>query len=246
MAAVAPVLFPEMKRRGSQRRRAGVAALGLRRDERDHPAQPGADHHRLGDRRVDRRAVHRRPAARPGAGDRAGPRRLVALARRERSASARPRREIGRTFVIALPALLLPFVIRSAVVEGVATATEVSTIGIAYATVCGLLIYRQFDWRRLYPMLVETACAVGRDPADHRHGDRHGLGADPVGLLAPARAGDGERAGRQLRLPDDLDRGLRGAGQRAGGHPGDRAVRAAAVPDRQGRARATRCTMRWW
>ena len=42
-----------------------------------------------------------------------------------------------------------------------ATATEVSTIGIAYACSCGLLIYRQFDWRRLYPMLLETACLSG-------------------------------------------------------------------------------------
>ena len=42
------------------------------------------------------------------------------------------RREIVRAFVVALPALALPFVIRAAVVEGVATATEVSTIGIVY------------------------------------------------------------------------------------------------------------------
>ena len=41
--------------------------------------------------------------------------------------------EIGRAFLIALPAMALPFVIRAAVVEGVATATEVSTIGIVYA-----------------------------------------------------------------------------------------------------------------
>jgi tripartite ATP-independent transporter DctM subunit len=70
-------------------------------------------------------------------------------------------RQIGRAFVVALPALLLPFVIRSAVVEGVATATEVSTIGIAYATVMGLLVYRHFEWRRLYPMLLETASLSG-------------------------------------------------------------------------------------
>ncbi|HLX17729.1 MAG TPA: TRAP transporter large permease subunit [Bradyrhizobium sp.] len=69
--------------------------------------------------------------------------------------------EIVRTFVIALPALALPFVIRAAVVEGIATATEVSTIGIVYGFVVGLLIYRQFDWRRLMPMLVETACLSG-------------------------------------------------------------------------------------
>jgi tripartite ATP-independent transporter DctM subunit len=69
--------------------------------------------------------------------------------------------EIVKTLVIALPALALPFVIRYAVVEGIATATEVSTIGIVYAFVVGLLVYRQFDWRRLMPMLIETACLSG-------------------------------------------------------------------------------------
>jgi tripartite ATP-independent transporter DctM subunit len=70
-------------------------------------------------------------------------------------------REIGRAFLIALPAIALPFVIRAAVIEGVATATEVSTIGIAYSALAGLLIYRKFDWRRVYPMLVETAALSG-------------------------------------------------------------------------------------
>jgi tripartite ATP-independent transporter DctM subunit len=69
--------------------------------------------------------------------------------------------QIARTFIIALPALALPFVIRAAVVEGIATATEVSTIGIVYAVLAGLLLYRQFDWRRLLPMLIETACLSG-------------------------------------------------------------------------------------
>jgi tripartite ATP-independent transporter DctM subunit len=69
--------------------------------------------------------------------------------------------QIGRTFVVALPALALPFVIRAAVVEGIATATEVSTIGIVYGFIVGLLIYRQFNWRRLMPMLIETACLSG-------------------------------------------------------------------------------------
>jgi tripartite ATP-independent transporter DctM subunit len=69
--------------------------------------------------------------------------------------------EVARSFIVALPALALPFVIRAAVVEGIATATEVSTIGIVYGLVIGLLVYRQFDWRRLAPMLVETACLSG-------------------------------------------------------------------------------------
>jgi tripartite ATP-independent transporter DctM subunit len=72
-----------------------------------------------------------------------------------------PRRQVARLFVIAFPALALPFVIRAAVVEGVATATEVSTLGIVYAIVAGLVIYRQFDWRRIVPMLVATASLSG-------------------------------------------------------------------------------------
>ena len=64
-----------------------------------------------------------------------------------RSPNARRPREIAWSFLVALPALALPFVIRSAVIEGVATATEVSTIGIVYSILVGLLVYRRFDWR---------------------------------------------------------------------------------------------------
>jgi tripartite ATP-independent transporter DctM subunit len=69
--------------------------------------------------------------------------------------------EVARAAAVALPALVLPFIIRGAVVEGVATAVEVSTIGIAYTVLAGLLIYRRFDWRRLGPMLVDTVSLSG-------------------------------------------------------------------------------------
>src|SRR5204863_247998 len=71
------------------------------------------------------------------------------------------KREILRSFVVALPALALPFLIRAAVVEGVATATEVSTIGIVYSAAAGLLVYRRFDWAALRPMLVSAAALSG-------------------------------------------------------------------------------------
>ncbi len=61
----------------------------------------------------------------------------------------------------ALPALLLPFAIRAAVVEGVATATEVSTLGVAYALLAGALFHRPVAWRRIVPALVETAALSG-------------------------------------------------------------------------------------
>ena len=68
---------------------------------------------------------------------------------------------IGKTLVIALPGLTLPFVIRYTVIEGIATATEVSTVGVVYTALLGLIVYRQFDWRRLYPILVETVSLTG-------------------------------------------------------------------------------------
>lgn len=72
-----------------------------------------------------------------------------------------PGAQILRASFLALPGLILPFAIRSAVVDGVATATEVSTVGILYSLIVGPLVYRQFDWRRVYPSLVATASLSG-------------------------------------------------------------------------------------
>jgi tripartite ATP-independent transporter DctM subunit len=68
---------------------------------------------------------------------------------------------ILKTFLVALPALILPLVIRFAVVEGIATATEVSTVGVVYTLIVGPIVYRTLDWRRLYPLLVDTAVLSG-------------------------------------------------------------------------------------
>jgi len=69
--------------------------------------------------------------------------------------------QIAKALAIAVPALALPVVIRTVVVEGVATATEVSTVGVVYTLIAGIVIYRQFDTRRLLPMLVDTAALSG-------------------------------------------------------------------------------------
>ncbi len=90
---------------------------------------------------------------------------LVAFLRAKGDIGRAPRRatvrEVMRAFIAAVPALVLPLLIRWAVVTGVATATEVSTIGIVYTVLISLLVYRRFDWRRLLPVLVETASLSG-------------------------------------------------------------------------------------
>ena len=68
---------------------------------------------------------------------------------------------IGRTLLLAVPALVLPFLIRSAVTGGVATATEVSTIAVLYALFIGVVLYGGIGWRKLYDMFVETAALTG-------------------------------------------------------------------------------------
>ncbi|MDT7839067.1 TRAP transporter large permease subunit (plasmid) [Aquabacterium sp. OR-4] len=77
-------------------------------------------------------------------------------------AVARPTaRIIGRLALVAAPALVLPFLIRSAVGSGVATATEVSTIAVLYAMLIGQVLYGGIGLKRLYAMLVETAALSG-------------------------------------------------------------------------------------
>ncbi|WP_020697497.1 TRAP transporter large permease subunit [Reyranella massiliensis] len=70
-------------------------------------------------------------------------------------------RLIGRTALIAAPALVLPFLIRSTVSGGVATATEVSTIAVLYAAFIGVVLYGGISLKRSYAMLVETAALTG-------------------------------------------------------------------------------------
>jgi tripartite ATP-independent transporter DctM subunit len=68
---------------------------------------------------------------------------------------------VGRLGLLSAPILILPFVIRGAVVEGVATATEVATIGIAYVLIVTLVLDRRFDWKRFYAALKDASSLTG-------------------------------------------------------------------------------------
>ena len=162
MAAVAPVLFPEMKRRGA--RPGDLVALLASTGAQTETIPPSLVLITIGSVTGVSISALFTGGLLPGIVLAVTLSALVwwryrseDLGHVKRASGA----DIARTFVVALPALALPFVIRAAVVEGIATATEVSTIGIVYGLVVGLLIYRQFDWRRLMPMLIETACLSG-------------------------------------------------------------------------------------
>ena len=162
MAAVAPVLFPEMRKRGAKD--GDLVALLATSGAQTETIPPSLVLITIGSVTGVSIAALFTGGMLPG---------LVLAAtlcgvvwyryRNEDLSQVRKatRSEIGRAFVVALPAVALPFVIRAAVVEGVATATEVSTLGIAYALICGVVFYRQMQWRRMVPMLVETAALTG-------------------------------------------------------------------------------------
>ncbi len=162
MAAVVPVLFPEMEKRGM--RRGELVALLAATGAQTETVPPSLILITIGSVTGVSIAALFTGGLLPGlvvglilcvvvwAGARRGD---VAPASRASAGT------IARSFVVAIPALVLPLVIRGAVVEGVATATEVSTIGVAYAVVAGLLVYRRFDWARLAPMMVQTVSLSG-------------------------------------------------------------------------------------
>ncbi|MEA4838837.1 MAG: TRAP transporter large permease subunit [Rhodospirillaceae bacterium] len=162
MAAVAPALFPEMEKRGSQRGEliALLSASGAMSDT----IPPSLFLITLG-------AVCGVSIAALFTGG-LMPAAFLALcmavvvffkSRNENLDGVRrfTKKEVTRLFIIAAPALALPFIIRFAVIEGIATATEVSTLGIAYSIIIGALLYRDGDWKRFYPALIETASLAG-------------------------------------------------------------------------------------
>lgn len=161
MAAIAPVLFPEMRKRGADE--GDLVALLSATGAQTETVPPSLVLITIGSATGVSIAALFTGGLLPGAVLAAIL--LVIIYRRYRhedlsGVRKASRREIYRAFFYALPALALPFVIRAAVVEGVATATEVSVIGIAYALLIGL-IYGRYDWKRLGPILVETATLSG-------------------------------------------------------------------------------------
>jgi tripartite ATP-independent transporter DctM subunit len=162
MAAVAPALFPEMQQRGA--RPGNLAALLSCTGAQTETIPPSIVLITIGSVTGVSIAALFTGGMLPGFA--LGLALAVIVWRRSRGEDLSgvrraPAREIGRLFCVAVPALVLPFLIRAAVVEGVATATEVSTIGIAYSVLAGLLLYRRFDWRRIPAMLLNTAALSG-------------------------------------------------------------------------------------
>ncbi len=163
MAAIAPVLFPEMVKRGVPR--GDLVALLAATGAQTETIPPSLILITIGSVTGMSIAALFNGGLLPGV---VGGLFLCAVvwwrSRHDASVTVLPRASgatIRKSLFVAVPAIALPFVIRISIVEGIATATEVATIGIAYSVIVGLLIYRQFDWRRVWPLLIQTITLSG-------------------------------------------------------------------------------------
>ncbi|HEY0395640.1 MAG TPA: TRAP transporter large permease subunit [Candidatus Elarobacter sp.] len=162
MAAVAPVLFPDMERRGQKR--TSMIALLATSGAMAETIPPSLVLIIIGSvTGVSIQAMFTAGLL---------PAFIISLlliavalwdAKRENAtlSDRAPLRVVGWAFFVAIPGLILPLVIRYFVVKGIATATEVSVVGIIYTLLVGVLVYRKFKWSTLYPTLIETVSLAG-------------------------------------------------------------------------------------
>ena len=69
----------------------------------------------------------------------------------------RPMRDVLRVSRQAVWALIMPFAIIGGMKFGLFTPTEAAVVACAYAFLVGMFVYRELQWRDLYPLLVAAA-----------------------------------------------------------------------------------------
>ncbi len=70
-------------------------------------------------------------------------------------------RDLGKAFLNAIVALLMPIIILGGILGGIVTPTEAASVAVAYALFVGFVIYRNLDLASLARMLLQTAVISG-------------------------------------------------------------------------------------
>lgn len=66
-------------------------------------------------------------------------------------------REIGRAFVQAIPAIIMPVIILGGIYTGIFTATEAAGVAVAYAFIVGVFVYRTINLSKLKIILSQAS-----------------------------------------------------------------------------------------
>lgn len=69
-------------------------------------------------------------------------------------------REIGRTFISAVWAIFMPFIILGGIMGGIFTPTEAAVIAVIYSLIVGFLIYRELEVRNLPRIFAKAAIST--------------------------------------------------------------------------------------
>jgi tripartite ATP-independent transporter DctM subunit len=70
-------------------------------------------------------------------------------------------RKLGRTFLDAFWALMMPVIILGGIFGGVVTATEGAALAVVAAGLIGGVVYRELDWRHLRDAIIEGGVQTG-------------------------------------------------------------------------------------
>lgn len=71
------------------------------------------------------------------------------------------RPSLRKTFISAIPSLLVPVIILGGIYGGIFTPTESAVVGVVYALIVGIFINKELDWKEIKNALTDTAAITG-------------------------------------------------------------------------------------
>ncbi|MDD5922209.1 MAG: TRAP transporter large permease [Eubacteriales bacterium] len=69
-------------------------------------------------------------------------------------------KQIGKTFLNSIWALLMPVIILGGIFGGIFTPTEAAVVAVAYALIIGLFVYRDLKWKEIPQMFIEASVST--------------------------------------------------------------------------------------
>lgn len=85
---------------------------------------------------------------------------VLFLANKEKWPKAEKRstiKEIGKSFVVAIPAIMLPVIILGGIYSGLLTPTESAAVAVVWSLVVGLFIYKEVKIKELFDIMTDSA-----------------------------------------------------------------------------------------
>lgn len=66
-------------------------------------------------------------------------------------------KDLWKSFVSAIPAIVLPVIILGGIYSGLFTPTESAAVAVVWALIAGMFIYKELSWKDLSPIILDSA-----------------------------------------------------------------------------------------